>query len=172
MPPLISAALLFAPFVPQILDYLSAGDQNHVASKTLEIASKITLCDSPEAALSKLMEEPDLKESFVGAMTQLFLSLEESRVKNIDSARIRDMVLASMGSARRGDWMVCLAALGLVGSLITLTFFKEVLSGEAIGIISTISGIFGSCLKDAFGFEFGSSRGSREKDFFHYKSQF
>jgi hypothetical protein len=27
-----------------------------------------------------------------------------------------------------------------------------------------IAGIFGACLKDAYTFEFGSSRGSKEKD--------
>jgi len=32
------------------------------------------------------------------------------------------------------------------------------------GIISTVAGIFGACLKDAYAFEFGSSRGSKEKD--------
>lgn len=36
--------------------------------------------------------------------------------------------------------------------------------GEVVGIVSTIAGIFGACLRDAFQFEFGSSRGSREKD--------
>jgi hypothetical protein len=38
------------------------------------------------------------------------------------------------------------------------------LPGEAVGIISTVAGIFGACLKDAYAFEFGSSRGSKEKD--------
>ena len=33
-----------------------------------------------------------------------------------------------------------------------------------VGIISTVAGIFGACLRDAFQFEFGSSRGSRDKD--------
>jgi hypothetical protein len=42
--------------------------------------------------------------------------------------------------------------------------FKVNLSGEVIGIVSTIAGIFGSCLKDAYAFEFGSSRGSKEKE--------
>ena len=50
-----------------------------------------------------------------------------------------------------------------------LAFFGDSLSGEGVGIISTISGIFGSCLKDAFGFEFGSSRGSREKDWANFR---
>jgi hypothetical protein len=51
--------------------------------------------------------------------------------------------------------MICLGS---------LAFFKETLPGEAVGIISTIAGIFGSCLKDAYAFEFGSSRGSKAKD--------
>jgi hypothetical protein len=33
-----------------------------------------------------------------------------------------------------------------------------------VGIISTIAGIFGACLKDAYTFEFGSSLGSKQKD--------
>ena len=64
----------------------------------------------------------------------------------------------------RGDIMVLSALLGLLGCLGALTVFKMSLSGEVIGIISTIAGIFGSCLKDAYAFEFGSSRGSKEKE--------
>jgi uncharacterized protein YacL len=171
MNPLLSAALLFVPFMPKIIDYLKDQDKGQVAEKTLSIARDVTGCDCPESALQKMMEEPQLQESFVKEMTAFLLSLEETRMRNIQDARLRDMVLASMGSARRGDLMVVLAALGLIVSLVALTFFKDMLSGEATGIISTIAGIFGSCLKDAFGFEFGSSRGSREKDFFYYKER-
>jgi hypothetical protein len=167
--PLLSAALLFAPFVPKMIDYLSQDDPDQIASQTIKVATDITQCDSPEAALMRLMDEPDLKDSFVTHMTSLLLSLEESKVRNIDAARARDLALAALGSPRRGDWMVVLAAGGLISSLLALTFFKDILSGEVIGIISTICGIFGSCLKDAFGFEFGSSRSSREKDFLFHK---
>ncbi|MDR2766039.1 MAG: hypothetical protein LBB63_01065 [Holosporaceae bacterium] len=65
---------------------------------------------------------------------------------------------------RRMNIMVIGAALGLIACLLMLTSYKGNLSGEAVGIISTISGIFGACLKDAYSFEFGSSRGSRDKD--------
>ena len=60
--------------------------------------------------------------------------------------------------------MVVGAVLGLVACLVSLIWFRTGLPGEAVGIISTIAGIFGACLRDAFQFEFGSSRGSREKD--------
>lgn len=60
--------------------------------------------------------------------------------------------------------MVLGAVLGLIACLASLIWFRAGLPGEAVGIISTIAGIFGACLRDAFQFEFGSSRGSKDKD--------
>ncbi len=37
-------------------------------------------------------------------------------------------------------------------------------AGEAGGSMSTVAGMFGAWLKDALAVEFGSSRGSKEKD--------
>jgi hypothetical protein len=65
---------------------------------------------------------------------------------------------------RRQNIMVACAAVGLIVCLLMLTSYKRDLPGEVVGIISTISGIFGACLKDAYSFEFGSSRGSKDKD--------
>jgi hypothetical protein len=65
---------------------------------------------------------------------------------------------------KRLNIMVIGAALGLIFCLLILTSYKRDLPGEVVGIISTISGIFGACLKDAYSFEFGSSRGSKDKD--------
>jgi hypothetical protein len=60
--------------------------------------------------------------------------------------------------------MVISAVVGLISCLAIICIFRHELPGEVIGIISTIAGIFGSCLRDAYNFEFGSSRGSKEKD--------
>jgi hypothetical protein len=82
------------------------------------------------------------------------------------SARARDTELqkANGGSNARADVMVIGAVLGLVSCLGVLIFFKGDIPGEVVGIVSMIAGIFGACLKDAYAFEFGSSRGSKEKD--------
>lgn len=64
----------------------------------------------------------------------------------------------------RADVMVLGAVLGLIACLASLVWFRTGLPGEAVGIISTVAGIFGACLRDALQFEFGSSRGSRDKD--------
>lgn len=72
------------------------------------------------------------------------------------NARERDLQLTKLGrSNRRADIMVISAAIGLVSCLVVLGWFHEKISGEAVGILSTISGVFGACLKDAFSFEFG-----------------
>lgn len=55
-------------------------------------------------------------------------------------------------------------AIGLIVCLVILGFYRQTLPGEVIALISTIASIFGLCLRDAHQFEFGSSRGSREKD--------
>ena len=68
------------------------------------------------------------------------------------------------GTNRRADIMVIGAVVGLIACLLVLILFRKDIPGEVVGIISTIAGIFGACLKDAFSFEFGSSRGSKEKD--------
>ncbi|MDR1375219.1 MAG: hypothetical protein LBJ45_00180 [Holosporaceae bacterium] len=73
-------------------------------------------------------------------------------------------IINARSKNRRLNIMVVGAALGLIACLLMLTSYKGNLSGEAVGIISTISGIFGACLKDAYSFEFGSSRGSKDKD--------
>lgn len=64
----------------------------------------------------------------------------------------------------RADIMVIGAVLGLISCLASLVFFRHGLPGEAVGIIATVAGVFGTCLRDAFQYEFGSSRGSKAKD--------
>ena len=91
--------------------------------------------------------------------------MEMGEHKDRESARLRDIALANAGRSNlRADIMVVAAAMGLVSCLVTITLYRSALPGEAVGIISTVAGIFGSCLKDAYAFEFGSSRGSKLKD--------
>ena len=58
--------------------------------------------------------------------------------------------------------MVIGSAIGLLVCLLVITVFKNDLPGETVGIVSTIAGIFGACMKDAYSSEFGSSN---KKDF-------
>lgn len=59
--------------------------------------------------------------------------------------------------------MVILDALGLIACLVVLGLYRQDLPPEALTLLTTVASLFGLCLRDAHQYEFGSSRGSREK---------
>lgn len=71
---------------------------------------------------------------------------------------------ADAGRNKRADLMVAFDVVGLIACLVVLTYFRRDMPGEVVGLLSSIASVFGLCLRDAHQFEFGSSRGSREKD--------
>ena len=71
-------------------------------------------------------------------------------------------VINAFSRNRRLTIMVVGSAVGLIICLLVITMFKNDLPGETVGIVSTIAGIFGACMKDAYSSEFGASN---KKDF-------
>lgn len=49
--------------------------------------------------------------------------------------------------------------------ILAAIYFGTGLSDLTVNLLSAALGLTGGMLKDAFGFEFGSSRGSKDKDF-------
>lgn len=163
--PIISAAMMFAELVPSLAKWLGGDEAESVATQVLKTAQRITGVESPEMAAKMLRENAFLFADFQRFIAQIEADLELQRLKDRQDARARDVAIHQTGQRNiRADVMVVSAALGLILCLGSLAMFSGELPGEAVGIISTIAGIFGSCLKDAYAFEFGSSRGSKEKD--------
>lgn len=168
--PLIQAALTLAELVPSITRWFSddkakTGTSERIARKVVDIAKNVTGAGDTVAALRALEKDPALLIRFQQAVLRLDHDLEQAFLADRQDARNRDIAYITSGRYNvRADIMVIAAALGLMGCLGSLAYFREWLPGEAVGIISTIAGIFGSCLKDAYAFEFGSSRGSKTKD--------
>ena len=67
------------------------------------------------------------------------------------------------GDNTRKNVLAIGAVVGLIACLVLLAMYRDAVPGEVVGIVGTISGIFGACLRDAFMYEFGSSRGSADK---------
>ncbi|MDC0344581.1 hypothetical protein OAN22_00280 [Alphaproteobacteria bacterium] len=127
-----------------------------VAEQVLTVAKRLTGTEQPEKALERLTLDPQLQVKFQEALISLERETIMAEVTDRMNARERDLQLTKLGrSNRRADIMVISAAIGLVSCLVVLGWFHEKISGEAVGILSTISGVFGACLKDAFSFEFG-----------------
>ena len=163
--PLIAGALGLAEFAPVIARWLGGENAENVAHHVVEVAKKVTGTNDPIEASKALGENSLLIAEFQKEIIKIEAEFELQLMADRQNARERDIAIASLGRRNvRADIMVLSAAIGLIACLYTLTSYAESLPGEAVGIISTVAGIFGSCLKDAYTFEFGSSRGSRDKD--------
>lgn len=166
MPP-VGLALALAQFAPTLLRFFGVGEKPvAVAEKVIGIAQAVTGAASGPEALEALRANAQLAADFNQAVLKAELELEEAYLADRRDARARDVEVRKLtgGSNTRADVMILGAVLGLIACLLVLAFFKANIPGEVVGIVSTIAGIFGACLRDAFQFEFGSSRGSREKD--------
>ena len=166
----MTAAMALADLVPMMTKWFAKdGPQNSssdmIASQVVELAKKITGQPDSMQAISFLKQDARALIEFQHAVMKLNQELETAYLGDKQNARARDIAFIQAGRYNlRADIMVIAAALGLALCLFTLTAYDGSLPGEAVGIISTVAGIFGACLKDAYSFEFGSSRGSKAKD--------
>lgn len=163
--PYLPLAIALSEFAPLISRWIGGEESENQAREIVKIAQRVTGVKDPPDILDNLRNDPTLVIKLQQAIAESESSLELALLQDRQSARRRDIILQRSGSTNiRADIMVVAAAVGLVSCLITITIYRQNLPGEAVGIISTIAGIFGSCLKDAYAFEFGSSRGSKQKD--------
>lgn len=163
--PVMGAALGLVSFAPIIARWLRGDPDQEMATKVVSIAQKITGALDPVEAIQRLRNNTDMVSEFQRNVIQIEAEIELAFMKDRQDARARDVTLMNAGRlSRRADWMVIGAAVGLALCLVMLVFFSKGLPGEVVMAITTIMSIFGLCLKDAYNFEFGSSRGSKEKD--------
>ncbi len=163
--PYLNLAQGLVEFLPMLGHWLAGNDGERVANAAVHMAQAVTGQRETNQILQVLRTDPKCLIEFQKSILKIAHEMDLAVTKDRESARLRDVAIAQAGRSNlRADIMVISAALGLVICLITITFFRTTLPGEAVGIISTIAGIFGSCLKDAYAFEFGSSRGSKLKD--------
>lgn len=161
----ITIAMALGQLVPGIVKLVTGSDRaEEVAGKVVDIAKTVTGTAGGEEALAAIKADPDKLLAFRQEMGAQQADLEKAYLADRSDARKRDIALHQAGYRNvRADLMVLLDVVGLVACLATIAFYRSQLPGEVVGIISTVAGIFGACLRDAHQFEFGSSRGSAEK---------
>lgn len=162
----ITVAMGLATYAPQIVKWLSGSDKAaEIASTVVDVAKTVTGQQDGAAALETLKADPGKVLEFRQALAAQEADIEKAYLQDRQDARKRDIALAQAGAPnRRADVMVALDVVGLISCLAVLVVFRENLPGEVVGILSTVAGIFGACLRDAHQFEFGSSRSSQNKD--------
>ncbi|QEK39050.1 hypothetical protein [Candidatus Nesciobacter abundans] len=90
---------------------------------------------------------------------------DEVHRKDRKDSRLRDCSIYKDKPNKRANAMFLLAFFGLFSCLLLLGLMPNITS-EVICIISASAGIFGSCLKDAYVFEFGSREDRKSLDKF------
>lgn len=159
------AALGLAEFAPVISNWFNGTKLEPITKKIIHLAKEISQNDDIQSAIETFRHDSQKALAFQESVLKLEAEVEMAYVLDRQEARKRESIMIEHGkSTRRADIMVFAAMLGLALCLLSLGLYQDNLPGEAVGIISTIAGIFGACLKDAYAFEFGSSRGSRQKD--------
>lgn len=164
--PIVTALVGLAQIAPSLAKFLGAGERTAaVAEQVAGIAQAVTGTPNPAEALTALRENAKLAHEFNLRVLAMDGELEQSYLADRADARRRDVALVAAGrSNTRADVMVAVDALGLIACLVVLVFFRKDMPGEVVGLVSTVASIFGLCLRDAHQFEFGTSRGSRDKD--------
>jgi hypothetical protein len=143
------------------------------------LASVLSGGITPEVRLKIIEAETEIKRAtmeYADKAQARELEQAKAQLADVQSARERDVQLAKAGRKnQRANVMVAIDAAGLVlglGGLIALGWFQasnpgslsEGVFGALIAQLATITSYFGLCLRDAHQFEFGSSRGSKDKD--------
>lgn len=157
----ITIAIGLANAAPAILGWLKGDKAAAAAQKVLDIAKTVTGKSDPAEAATAIAVNPGDSEAFRTAIAVQQTDLDKAYLADTADARARDEVIVKSGKTNyRADVMVILAVLGVLSCLFSLCYFHGELPEGASTLITTIASLFGTCLIQAFNFEFGSSRDS------------
>lgn len=138
-------------------------------SKMTELAHDLSGVKSDNAYQTVLDDAAKLlafqKHAFAMQKQYIISACEDRK-----DARNRDLEhLRINGKNKRADLMIYLATFTLIGCLGILWFCRHILSIELVSVISATIGVFGSCLKDAYAFEFGIRQVEMKNDLAAYE---
>lgn len=177
--PLIPIALALAPFVPDIVRWITGSDDAEaIAGKVVDIAKTVTGVSDPDEAKEAIIRDPNLAMQFQMAvianrtdLQRMYLedqkNQRQSELENIKDARQRDVKFLEAGRVNvRANVMLALDYVGII--VITLVvagafYLKIDPAGAALAFLCTIGGQLLANVRTAHDFEFGSSRSSQEK---------
>ena len=164
LPLLIPAALgLAAEFAPGLVRALAGNKAGEVADQVVGVARRVTGQEEPDAAAAALRADPALALEYKRQMASYELELERLHLADVADARARDVRMTELG---RTNWRAHLMILGAFAMLIFSVYLVATvdMSETVRAMLNTIASGCLALLGLAFNFEFGSSRGSKDKD--------
>lgn len=164
--PLIGlAASLAAEFAPGLVRNLAGDDAGEVADKVIGIAQDITGQADAEKAIGVLRADPEAILAFKRRAAELEIEIEQAYLADRQGARDRDVAIKKAGYHNyRADVMLALAFVCLIVIIAATWMGRLDMPDQVFALLNMAAGMILGMIKDAFQFEFGSSRGSKEKD--------
>lgn len=161
----LSAGLLLAKFVPDVVKYFKGDAAGAIAEKVVGFAQSVTGTKTPEQAISALELDPEKVMEFQKLVMANQTELERMYLLDVQNARERDVKLAQAGfKNHRANVMLALTYLGLIGCVVIM-LVRDIDANTAIGgVLLLLIGKFSNSWDTAFNFEFGTSAGSKAKD--------
>ena len=171
---LIPIALRVAP---SLINLITGSDKaEEITQKTVDVVSAVTGIDvgTPDGA-QRAADALESDPALMADMTMRLRAIESDEVQALladrRDGRNRDIEVRKLNNGRntRADVMLAgafIALIGCVAGSIWMAFsigLDSVQVQLTFGLLNTISGFLMKILSDAFSFEFGSSRGSKEK---------
>lgn len=161
----ISIAMTLAPYAPAVVRWLSGSDKaEQAAEQVVQVAQAITGRDDAAQAVEAIKADPALALQFRQAIALNEREWDALYLQDRQGARGRDVEFVRAG---RQNWRADVLAVLAVGGLVACVWFvarDAALPERAVNAIMFVAGVLAAAVRDVYGFEFGSSRGSREKD--------
>lgn len=164
--PLLALAAKLLPFasaIPEVMRAFGGEKSADAAQKVIGVAQAVAGVQDPEQAVNAIINKPELQLQLQQSLINERLEFARLEVEDRKSARERDREFIRVGRWNfRADLMI-------VGCICALCYIVNEIAGQAlkVEVIAVYNMAIGALLKmlgDAFAFEFGSSRGSKEKD--------
>ena len=164
MAPILPVVMGLAQVAPMIARWLGGENAGQVAEKVVGIAKAVTGAATPEEALAKIQADSKAALDFQLAVMANEKDLDALYLADRQDARKRDTAITqAIGHNIRADILAFLA----VGGLVICVWFvarDSELPERAVNAIMFVAGVLAAAVRDVYSFEFGSSRGSKEKD--------
>jgi hypothetical protein len=157
--------------VAGLVGSLLTGNVPGAIAAGVSLVTTATGAEDPETALAQLQGDPavvaKLRELAIqneASVRDHLFRMEQARYADIASARERDTEFIKHGRWNvRADLLALLAVAGLVVCVWFVA--RDVnLPERAVNAIMFVAGVLAAAVRDVYSFEFGSSRGSKEKD--------
>lgn len=162
--PILAAAGALIEFAPDIARWIGGDDAGDAADKVVGLAQKVTGAGDPQSAVDMIKANPEMAMAFEKSINDHKAEMDQMYLKDRGDARQRDIAIQDKrGRNTRAD-VLAFSAIGGLISLIWILLFIQIPDGPARDVLLLLSGALITIVKDVYGFEFGSSRGSKDKD--------